>query len=147
MVKMTANIHDYAGMWTIDIGVHMMIICPEKTFMNLKIWWFRVTPCQILACHITWFLWVQLMMISWLQTRKGFLMAWSVVKIRTICHAQDLWKLTWSCKQLHVLCLPDSWNLPGTALLSWFQSSWGSFEIHWVSQYLVNVLLFGIKGL
>ena len=44
----------------------------------------------------------------------------SSVKIRTICHAQDLWKLAWSCKQLHLLCLPDQWNLAGTALLSGF---------------------------
>ena len=37
-------------------------------------------------------------------------------------------------------------NLPGTALLSEFQSCQG-FEIHWVRQYLVNVVLFGIKDL
>ena len=41
----------------------------------------------------------------------------SVLKIRTICHAQDMWKLTLSCKQLHLLYPPDLWNLPGPALL------------------------------
>ena len=29
------------------------------------------------------------------------------LKIRAIYHAQDLWKLAPSCKQLHLLCLPD----------------------------------------
>ena len=29
-----------------------------------------------------------------------------VLKIRTICHAWDLWKLAQSCKQLHLLCPP-----------------------------------------
>ena len=36
-----------------------------------------------------------------------------VLKIRTIFHAWDLWKLAGSCKQLHLLCPPDLWNLPG----------------------------------
>ena len=42
----------------------------------------------------------------------------TVLKIRTICHAQDLWKLAPSCKQLQLLCLLDQWNSPSTALLS-----------------------------
>ena len=46
----------------------------------------------------------------------------------TICHAWDLWKLSQSCKQLHLLCPPDLWNLPGTALLSGFQSSWEALK-------------------
>ena len=52
----------------------------------------------------------------------------SVLKIRAICHAQDLWKSVWSCKELHLLCLPDLWNLPSTALLCGFLSSWGVLE-------------------
>ena len=52
----------------------------------------------------------------------------AVLKIRTICHARDLWKLAQSCKQLHLLCLPDSSNLPGTALLSGYQSSQGALK-------------------
>ena len=44
----------------------------------------------------------------------------AVLKISTICHARNL---AGSCKQLHLLCLPDPWNLSGTALLGRFQSS------------------------
>ena len=33
------------------------------------------------------------------------------LKIRTICHARDLWKSVWPCKQL-CLCPPDPWNFP-----------------------------------
>ena len=50
------------------------------------------------------------------------------LKIRTICHAQDMWELARSCKQFHLLCLTDPCNLPGTALLSAFQSSRGAFK-------------------
>ena len=65
-----------------------------------------------------------------------------LIIIRTICHAWDLWKLAQSCKQLCLLCLPDPWNLPDTALLSGFRSSqW--FEIYWVRQYLTP----GFNGL
>ena len=42
----------------------------------------------------------------------------TVLKIRTICHARDLWKLSRFCKQLHLVCLPNLCNLP--ALLSGF---------------------------
>ena len=72
---------------------------------------------------------------------------YAVLKIQTICHTRDLWKLARSCKQLHLLCLPNPWSLPGTALFNGFQSSRGSFELHWVRQYLANVVLFGIKDL
>ena len=72
---------------------------------------------------------------------------YTVLKIQTICHARDLWKLAWSCKLLHLLCLPNLWSLLGTALFNGFQSSWWSFEIHWVRQYSANVVLFGIKDL
>ena len=60
-----------------------------------------------------------------------------LLKIKTICHAWDLRKLARSCKQLYLLCLPHPWNLPCIVLLSGFQSSHGSFEIHWVRQYLL----------
>ena len=36
----------------------------------------------------------------------------TVLKLRTICRARGLWKLTQSCKQLCLLCLSDLWNLP-----------------------------------
>ena len=63
-----------------------------------------------------------------------------MLKIRTICYALELWKLAQSCKQLCLLCPPDPWNFPGTALLMDFKAP-GSFEIHWVRQYLVNVVI------
>ena len=50
----------------------------------------------------------------------------AVLKIRTICHARELWNLARSCEQLPLLCLPVPWNLPGTALPSGFQSSCGA---------------------
>ena len=43
------------------------------------------------------------------------------------------------------MCQPDMWNLPGTALLKWISKLPGSIEIHWVRQYLVNIVLFQIK--
>ena len=59
----------------------------------------------------------------------------SVLKIRTNCHAWDLWKLAWSCKELHLLGLPDTWNFSGTALLSGFQSSQGALKSTEYSTY------------
>ena len=52
----------------------------------------------------------------------------SVIKIRTICHVRDLWKLARSCKQLRLLCSPDPWNFPGAALCRGFQSSHGALK-------------------
>ena len=53
----------------------------------------------------------------------------------TICHGRDLWKLSRSFKQLCLLCPPDPWDLPGTALFNGFQSSRG--EIHRIRLYLI----------
>ena len=50
-----------------------------------------------------------------------------------------------SCKQLHLVCLPDPWNLPGTILFSGKLPS--SFEIHWVRLYFGNVVSFVMKDL
>ena len=61
------------------------------------------------------------------------------VKIGIICHAWGLWELSRSYKQLRFSCQLGPWNLPGTILLN--------FEIHWVRQHWVNVVLFGIKNL
>ena len=33
-----------------------------------------------------------------------------MLKIKTICHDWDLWKVAQSCKHLHLICLPDTWN-------------------------------------
>ena len=47
----------------------------------------------------------------------------------TIFHARDLRKLALSCKQLRLSCQPDPWNVPGTALLSEFESSPGVWNL------------------
>ena len=47
---------------------------------------------------------------------------------RTIGHAQDLWNVACSCKQLRLLCPSDPWNLPETALLSGFKNFWGTLK-------------------
>ena len=55
--------------------------------------------------------------------------AWfQLLNIKTICNAQDLLKLARSCKQLHSLCSPDLWNLPGAAIRCGFQSSCGALK-------------------
>ena len=61
-------------------------------------------------------------------TRYSLISNIAVFKFRIICHAQDLWKLARSCIQMHLLCPPDPWNLPGTALLSGFQNSCGALK-------------------
>ena len=53
---------------------------------------------------------------------------YAVLKIKTICHVWDLWKLARFYKELLLLCPPDPSNLPGTALLSGFQSSRGALS-------------------
>ena len=54
----------------------------------------------------------------------------TMLKNRTIFHARALWNLARSCKQLRLRCLPltDPWNLPGSALLSGFQTSCGALK-------------------
>ena len=46
------------------------------------------------------------------------------IKTQENLPCKDLWKLAQSCKQLNFLRPSDTWNLPGTDLLSGFQSSW-----------------------
>ena len=68
--------------------------------------------------------------------RKTCLLCWNHtyadgiarLNVRTIGHAWDLQKLAWSCNQFCLWCLPDPWNLLGTALFSGFQSSWGALK-------------------
>ena len=62
----------------------------------------------------------------------------SELKIRTIFHAQDLWKLARSCKQLRMLCPPNPWHLLGIyCITQWISKLPESFEIHMVRQYSV----------
>ena len=77
-----------------------------------------------------------------------------MLKIRTICHAWDLWKLIPSGKQFCLLCPPGPWNLPGYSVdfkassrdfSSYTSLLPESFQIRWVRQYLINVILYGIK--
>ena len=67
-----------------------------------------------------------------------------MLKIQTIFPALNLWKLTRLCKQLRLQCPSDQLNLLDAAWLRGFQSSL-EFEIRWVWQHLVNVVLFGMK--
>ena len=53
---------------------------------------------------------------------------WRDFYITANCRARELWKLAPSCKQSHLLCLPDPRNLPGAALPSGFQSSPGALK-------------------
>ena len=66
-----------------------------------------------------------------------------MLKIKTNGRARDMWKFARACKQLRLLGPPDPGNLPGTVLLSGLEC----FEIHRVRQYLVSLVLFGIKEL
>ena len=65
----------------------------------------------------------------------------SVSDIRTICLSWDVWKLGWSWKTVLLTMRVRPMKCTRYCLTRW------SFEIHWVSQYLVNVALFGIKDL
>ena len=51
-----------------------------------------------------------------------------VLKNRTIRHTQVLWKLARSRKQLPLSCPPGPCNLPDTAFLNRFQSSWWALK-------------------
>ena len=70
----------------------------------------------------------------------------SVLKIRSTCHSRDLWKLARSCKQLCLLCPPHVIFIR-PCLTLWISKHPGSYEIHWVRQYLINVFLFQIEDL
>ena len=64
-------------------------------------------------------------------------------KIKTICHAQDLWKLT----RLVNNCIYYACSFTRYCFPQWILKLPGSFEIHWLRQYLINLDLFGIKDL
>ena len=57
----------------------------------------------------------------------------TVLKIRTVCHARELWKLAWSWKQLYLLCLrvPTGSGKPKKKWIFWksHRKSW-NFENH-----------------
>ena len=66
-----------------------------------------------------------------------------VLKIKTVRYTWGLWKFAQSCKQLRWQCPPDP--LRFTCLtLSISKLPW-SFEIHWLKQYLVNIILLLMK--
>ena len=52
----------------------------------------------------------------------------AVLKTVATFHPRNLWTLARSCTKLRLLCPPVIWNLPGTASLSGFQSSWGALK-------------------
>ena len=71
---------------------------------------------------------------------------YAVLKIRTIYHAWELWKLCLVNSSVYYACQTSEIYqvLPCT---QWISKLPGSFEIHWVRQYLVNVVLFWNKDL
>ena len=85
------------------LNVH---ICIAKLTLLWPFWWiehlilllFTHPFIQLLwndPVRYSWFLWQ--LCCSWCSQ--------GVLKIMTICHARDLWKLSLSCKQLYLLCL------------------------------------------
>ena len=100
---------------------------------NLHAEWLKITIFPDISwrtcfCTIYPMKYVHIFLVLSLVTALLSVIIVSVLQIRTICHAWNLWKLVQSCKKLHLLCLPDPWNLSGTALLSGFQSSWGALK-------------------
>ena len=89
---------------TVEQTMEMPVIWDTITLIMTSLWWKKwlTYPLLVMGYHVT------------------------VLKIRTICLARDLWKLALSCKQFCLLGSPDLRNLPGTTLLSGFQSSWGA---------------------
>ena len=66
----------------------------------------------------------------------------SVLKITTFCHGRDL------LGHVNIACIDHARLTHETYLLTkWISKLPGSFEIHWVRQYLVNVVLFGTKDM
>ena len=62
----------------------------------------------------------------------------TVLKIRTIHHARDWWKLAWSV----AFTMPvRPMKFASYCFTQWISKLLGSFEIHCVRQYLVNVVL------
>ena len=66
-----------------------------------------------ITCYHAW-----LLVLCWSMTSVSW--SFTVLKIRTICHARDLWKLARSCKELRLPCPPDPYNLLRIALLNGF---------------------------
>ena len=59
----------------------------------------------------------------------------SVLRIRTICHAQDLWKLARSCRPAVAFTMPARpMKFTRYCLTQWISKLSGCFEIHWVRQ-------------
>ena len=75
---------------------------------------------------LTYSNWINVILIVTLKYKILFcnnILQYCNVNNRTMGHARNLWKFTRSCKQLRLLCQPDPWNLPNTALLSAFPLS------------------------
>ena len=85
---------------------------------------------------------------NWMDfTRYKYIWNKTVLKIRTICHAKDLQKLALTWKQMYLPCLLKPMKFTRYCLTQWISKLPGSFDIHWVKQYLINVVSFGIKDL
>ena len=69
----------------------------------------------------------------------------TILKIRKIWHAWDLYKLARSCKEWRSVCTSKWWNIPGTVLLAWISKLAWSFDIYWVRQ-LIEYNFISSKG-
>ena len=78
--------------------------------------WVRSWNC---GCLVTWFCYQLIAKPGNKTATVSWPDPYTVLKIRTICHAQDLWKLAPACKQLHLLCLPDPTKFTRYYLTRW----------------------------
>ena len=67
-------------------------------------------------------------------------------KIRTIYHARDLWKLTRSCKPLHLPCPPDREIYQGWGGVVWCGVVWCGVGWGWRGGVCVCVCVWGGGG-
>ena len=121
------------------IGVHWFCVRSINYLSWSPRWyWGRCTVVPMPA-NTAWRIWIYVVSETTVYILRYRTLRWwslgaitnniiAMLTIRIIYHARDLWKLARSYKQLHFLCPPNPCNLPGTVLLSWFQSSHGALK-------------------
>ena len=62
---------------------------------------------------------------------RGSVYRSSVFKVKSVSHAQDIWKLTQPCKKLHLLCLSDLWRFGSLGYLQGNDVDWSSALTQW----------------
>ena len=63
---------------------------------------------------------------------KTLTMPITVLKLRTICHTRDLWKLFLSCK--HCIYYACQTHVTSYCLIQWISKLPGNCEVHWIRQ-------------